>query len=137
MPLITINLQAGTRTQDERLAISTALHQAMVEVLNVPADDRFHIFNELPEGNLLHDDVVFGLPRSERMIFIAFSFNHRDADQKKALFAAAVRLLAGAGVPEHELAMMIIETARENWWAAGRVVNPRTGYDERMVEVGA
>jgi hypothetical protein len=27
------------------------------------------------------------------------------------------------------------ETARENWWAAGRVVDPATGYDERMKDV--
>ena len=37
-----------------------------------------------------------------------------------------------ADVPEEDILMTIIETARENWWAAGRVVNPATGYDERM-----
>ncbi len=28
--------------------------------------------------------------------------------------------------------MTITETVGENWWAAGCVVNPTTGYDERM-----
>ena len=28
--------------------------------------------------------------------------------------------------------LVVLETARENWWAAGRVVNPDTGYDEQV-----
>jgi hypothetical protein len=28
--------------------------------------------------------------------------------------------------------MVVFETARENWWVAGRVVDLATGYDERM-----
>ncbi|WP_207954774.1 hypothetical protein [Saccharopolyspora elongata] len=26
----------------------------------------------------------------------------------------------------------VVDTNSENWWAAGRVVSPATGYDERM-----
>jgi hypothetical protein len=37
-----------------------------------------------------------------------------------------------ADVPEEDILMTITETAGENWWEAGRVVNPTTGYDERM-----
>jgi hypothetical protein len=29
----------------------------------------------------------------------------------------------------------VVETGRSNWWAHGRVVNPDTGYDERMDEL--
>ncbi|MFD4343526.1 hypothetical protein ACFWQ6_01360 [Streptomyces coelicoflavus] len=31
--------------------------------------------------------------------------------------------------------LMAVETARENWWAAGRTVDPVTGYDARMTDV--
>lgn len=49
------------------------------------------------------------------------------------LFRAIVANLGlFAEVLEEDILMVISETAGENWWAAGRVVDPATGYDERM-----
>ena len=108
----------------------------MVETLAVPDDDRFHYFHEFPEGTVFHDDVVFGLPRSERLMCVSLSFNNRAADTKSALFRSLVEHLDhDAGVPKEDVAFRIVETARENWWAAGRVIDPATGYDERMTSI--
>lgn len=133
MPLIDISLHQGVTTPAERRAISDALHAAMVETLGIPDDDRFHYFHEFGEGSVFHEDVVFGVPRTERLMCITLSFNDRAAETKQALFASLVRQLEDvAGVPPQDVAVRIVETARENWWAAGRVVDPTTGYDERM-----
>ncbi|WP_329454853.1 tautomerase family protein [Streptomyces sp. NBC_01497] len=133
MPLVDVYLHQGVTTRDQRRAISDAIHAAMVETLVIPDDDRFHYFHEFPEGSVFHDDVVFGLPRSERLIGITLSFNDRTAETKNALFESLVKhLLQIAGVPREDVVLRILETARENWWAAGRVVDPHTGYDERM-----
>lgn len=133
MPLTTIDLHAGTTTPEKRKAISDGIHAAMIEVLGIPEDDRFHVFNELPEGNMFHDDIAFGKPRSEHFMFITLSFNQRSAAQKDALYAALVAHLGQrAAVAPEDLLVRVLETARENWWADGRVVNPQTGYDERM-----
>ncbi|WP_405773833.1 tautomerase family protein [Streptomyces sp. NBC_00859] len=133
MPLVDIYLHQGVTTRDQRKAISDAIHAAMVETLVIPDDDRFHYFHEFPEGSVFHDDVVFGLPRSERLMGITLSFNNRTAETKNALFESMVKhLLQIAGVPREDVVLRILETARENWWAAGRVVDPNTGYDERM-----
>lgn len=133
MPLIDIYLHEGVTTPDQRKAISDAIHAAMVETLGIPDDDRFHFFHEFPEGSVFHEDVVFGLPRSERLMCITLSFNVRTAETKSALFESLVKHLQDlAGVPREDVAFRILETARENWWAAGRVIDPNTGYDERM-----
>ncbi len=133
MPLISIDVQEGVTTREQRQAISDAVHEAMLEVLGIPGDDRFHVFTEHPAGTIFHEDVVFGIPRDESLMFITLSFNHRQAEQKERLFAAVVRELEGrAGVTRDQVVMRILETASENWWASGRVVNPATGYDERM-----
>ncbi|MFE5600822.1 tautomerase family protein [Streptomyces coelicoflavus] len=64
------------------------------------------------------------------------SFNERGAEQKAELFRAIVdNLRLRAGVPAEDVMLMAVETARENWWAAGRVVDPATGYDARMPDV--
>jgi phenylpyruvate tautomerase PptA (4-oxalocrotonate tautomerase family) len=136
MPLVDIYVHQGVTTRAQRKSISDAIHAAMVEALAVPDDDRFHYFHEFPEGSAFHEDVVFGLPRSNRMMCITLSFNNRTAETKKALFEALVsHLQQDAEVPREDVAFRILETARENWWAAGRVVDPSTGYDERMTSI--
>ena len=136
MPLIDVYLHQGMTTREQRKAISDAIHAAMLETLAIPDDDRFHFFHEFPEGSMFHDDVVFGIPRSQRLMCITLSFNNRTAETKKALFEALVRhLQERAGVPQEDVAFRVLETPRENWWAAGRVVNPDTGYDERMTSI--
>lgn len=133
MPLIDIYLHQGVTTRDERKAISDAIHAAMIETLTVPDDDRFHYFHEFPEGTVFHEDVAFGLPRTNRLMSITLSFNDRTPETKKALFESLVKhLQEKAAVPQEDVAFRILETARENWWAAGRVIDPNTGYDERM-----
>jgi phenylpyruvate tautomerase PptA (4-oxalocrotonate tautomerase family) len=133
MPFVSIELRQGVTTPEQRKAISDAIVSAMIEVLAIPADDRFHVFHELPDGDMFHESVAFGKPRTDRLMFITLSFNHRTPDVKSALFASLVRHLRDtAGVPSEDVVFRILETARENWWADGRVVNPETGYDERM-----
>ena len=135
MPLITVNLRKGT-TADQRRAISDGIHAAMMDVLGVPADDQFHVFNELDETTMIYQPVAFGRPRNDRMMFIQLYFNERTDEVKQALFAAIVaNLRERAGVTEDEIALVVVETGRSNWWASGRVVDPTTGYDERMTQV--
>ncbi|MER5548975.1 tautomerase family protein [Streptomyces sp. NPDC002589] len=136
MPLINVYLRQGT-SPEYRRDVSSALHKAMVDVLKVPQDDQFHVFHEVTPDNFVMQPVVFGLPRGERAMFIQLSFNQRTAEQKKELFRAIVdNLRRFVGVPEEDVMIVIFETARENWWAAGRVINPDTGYDARMTDVG-
>ncbi|MFE9451914.1 tautomerase family protein [Streptomyces sp. NPDC006739] len=135
MPLINIYLRQGT-TPEHRQNVSLGIHKAMVDVLKVPQDDQFHVFHEVSPDNFKMQPVVFGLRRSERAMFVQLSINHRTAEQKAELFQEIVdNLRLFADVPEEDLLMTINETASENWWAAGRVVNPATGYDARMNDV--
>jgi phenylpyruvate tautomerase PptA (4-oxalocrotonate tautomerase family) len=132
MPLINVYLRQGT-TSEYRHLVSEALHKSMVDVLKIPQDDQFHVFHEVTPDNFVIQPVVFGLRRSERTMFIQLSFNQRTAEQKNELFRAIVaNLRLFADVAEEDVMLMVVETARENWWAAGRVINPDTGYDERM-----
>lgn len=137
MPLINVYLRQGTTTEYRR-RISGAIHKSMVDVLKIPRDDQFHVFHEVSPDNFVIQPVVFGLRRSERTMFIQLSFNQRTSEQKNELFQAIVaNLRLFADVPEEDIMLVAFETARENWWAAGRVINPDTGYDERMTDVPA
>ncbi|WP_247616505.1 tautomerase family protein [Streptomyces sp. MK37H] len=105
----------------------------MVDVRKVPQDDQFYLIQELKPENVQAQPVFFGIRRGDRTMFIQLFFNDRDLQQKTELFAAIRRnLRLYADVSEDDIVLCVVETNSENWWAAGRTVNPRTGYDERM-----
>ncbi|MBI0383614.1 tautomerase family protein [Streptomyces albiflaviniger] len=132
MPLVNIYLREGT-TPEYRRNVSLGIHRSMVDVLKVPQDDQFHLIHELKPENVQTQPVFFDIRRGDRTMFIQLFFNHRDPGQKAELYAAIRRnLLLYADVPEEDILLCVVETNSENWWAAGRTVNPRTGFDERM-----
>lgn len=132
MPLVHIYLRKGT-TPEHRGNVSLAIHRSMVDILKIPQDDQFHFFHELDPDDVWTQPVAFGLRRTDRMMFVQLFFNQRTPEQKAALFDSMVDNLAlFADVPAEDIALCVVETNRENWWAAGRIVNPETGYDERM-----
>ncbi|AUA10253.1 tautomerase family protein [Streptomyces sp. SID8382] len=135
MPLVNIYMREGT-TPEHRRNVSLGIHRSMVDVLKVPQDDQFHLIHELKPENVQTQPVSFGIRRGEGAMFIQLFFNDRDAGQKADLFAAVrENLRLYADVPEEDIMLCVVETNRENWWAAGRTVNPRTGFDERMDHV--
>ena len=132
MPFAEVYLRQGSAPEYRR-NISAAILHAMVEVLHIPDDDQFHVFHELSPDDLIYQPASFGIERGERFMFIKLFFNHRSDEQKQALFAALVdNLKAQAGVARDDVALVVVETGSANWWISGRVVNPVTGYDERM-----
>jgi phenylpyruvate tautomerase PptA (4-oxalocrotonate tautomerase family) len=50
MPLVRIDLHEG-RSDEELAAIGDGVHQAMIETIGVPADDRFQVITEHPGGD--------------------------------------------------------------------------------------
>lgn len=132
MPYVTVALKKGT-TVEYRRGISNSIHRAMVDVLGIPEDDHFHVFNELDDANMIYDPVSFGVERDGRMMFVWMYINERPKEVKDRLFAAiAERLEQDPGVQKSEWGIVVIETGRDNWWAYGRAVNATTGYDTRM-----
>jgi phenylpyruvate tautomerase PptA (4-oxalocrotonate tautomerase family) len=120
MPLVNISLRTGTPPEYRR-ALADGVHSAMVDVLEIPPDDRFELVHEHRPENMLHDPVFFGLERSERSVFVQIVINARPAEQKRLLYRTIVENLAQApGVPPEDVFIGVVEVARENWWAAAR-----------------
>ncbi|MFD2421145.1 tautomerase family protein [Amycolatopsis pigmentata] len=132
MPFVEIYLRKG-KTPEYRKAISTAIHESMREVFQIPEDDFFHVVHNLEPEDVLHPPMFFGLERGPDSVIIRMTFNHRPPEQKAALIEAiADRLVATVGIRRQDILMTILETAAENWWAHGRTIDPETGFDTRM-----
>ncbi|MGP2436947.1 tautomerase family protein [Streptomyces sp. JW3] len=127
-----IYLRTGS-SPEHRRAISDAIHEALVDVLGIPNDDKYHIFHELADDYLISAPVAFGLERRREAIFIQSYFGKRPEEQLKRLYAALVANLGErAGLESRDIYINIVESPSANWWADGRVLDPATGFDERI-----
>lgn len=113
MPLVRIDLTPD-RSAAEQNAISAAIHTALSETMDVPADDLFHVVTT--SGALRYDRTYLGVQRSERLVMVqVFLRRGRTAAQKRAFYARAVTLLAEAGVWPGDLLCVLTENGPEDW----------------------
>jgi 4-oxalocrotonate tautomerase len=132
MPLVNISLRKGT-TAAHRRAIADGIHQAMIDAMEIPADDRFQLVHEHAPENIIQDRMFFGIERSDQSVFIQIVVNHRDVSQKMKVYELIVENLAkDPGVRKEDIFIGIVEVGRENWWAFARYVNA-DGNDGRAV----
>ena len=115
MPLVRIALRRDTPPATRR-AIGDAIQQAMVETINVPRDDRFHIFSDHDGDTLVYDPGYLGIKRSDGFVAIQITLSlGRSVAQKKALFARIAELLVGHRVRPENVFINLVETVKENW----------------------
>ncbi len=87
MPMTKIYLRKGS-TPEHRRAISDSIHLSLVDVLGIPDDDKYHIFHELDDDDLITAPVAFGLDRRPEAIFIQTYFGARPAEVLQQLYRA-------------------------------------------------
>lgn len=116
MPLVRIDLRAG-HSPAIRQAMGNAVHQAMVETIGVPPDDRFQVITEHPPEGLVYDPGYLGISRSDGVVFVQITLNGgRTVEQKRALYARIADLVtARCEVRRADVLVSLVEVAKENW----------------------
>src|ERR1700685_3022718 len=116
MPLVRISLREG-KPEAYRKALADGVHRAMVEAINVPAQDRFQVVTEHPAGGLIYDPSYLGIQRTDDVVFIQITLNAgRTVDQKRSLYQKVTELLAKEpGVRPEDVVVSLVEVAKENW----------------------
>jgi 4-oxalocrotonate tautomerase len=114
MPLVRITLRRG-RSPEFLADAGRAIHDALVAQANVPADDRFQIFDEV-ETMFAHPSYG-GVERSEGLLIVEITLNAgRTVEIKRALYADIVRRLQQAvDVRPDDVLISLIEVTKENW----------------------
>ena len=116
MPLVRISLRVGTSGQ-YRQALADGVHQAMVEAIEIPAQDRFQIITEHPANGLIYDPSYLGVERSDKIVMVQITLSGgRKPAQKKKLFQRMAEILAkNPGLRPQDLFINLVEVAWENW----------------------
>ena len=116
MPLVRISLQRG-KPLSYRKAVADGVHRALVDVIGIPAKDRFQIISEFDAENLIYDREYFGVARSDDQIFIEISLRRGRPDAlKQQFYRRLIDLLAAApGVRPDDVAVVLTENGEGDW----------------------
>ena len=116
MPFVRISLMEG-KSAAYRQAVGAAVHQAMVETINIPEQDRFQVITEHDENGLIFDPSYLGIRRSDDIVLVQITLSAgRKPPQKREFMARAAALLAeNPGLEPRNLFISLVEVAWENW----------------------
>ena len=99
MPLVRIDVIEGRRTPEQLRAFADTVQEVMLDVFAAPPRDRYQVVTEHRPGQLICEDTGLGFERTDDLVVIQVFQQGRDAEQKRALYAAlASRLQAGHGL---------------------------------------
>jgi len=67
--IVRIDLQKGKTTEFAR-PVSNIVSQAIIETVNVPANDRFQVITQHEKEDLIYDPEYLGIQRTNEILFI-------------------------------------------------------------------
>jgi phenylpyruvate tautomerase PptA (4-oxalocrotonate tautomerase family) len=116
MPLVRIDLPAAT-SRTEAAAVSHAVHQALVDVFQVPPDDLFHVIGRRAAGELVCTPSFLGVDHGQRVVFVQVTCSPgRGIGRKEALYARiAADVARTTDFRADDVIINLVETLRENW----------------------
>lgn len=117
MPLVRINLSKSASAETVR-TVSDVVYDAMINVANVPANDKFQIINRHADDELVYPaDGYLGVTYTPGIVFIQVTWNAgRTIEVKKAFYkAVAEGISTKAGIRIQDVFISLIDVAREDW----------------------
>ena len=130
MPLSRIDFAKGKPVAYRR-ALGEVVYDAMINVINVPKNDRFQVITEHDPEMFVFDPTYLGVERSADCIFIQITLNAgRSIAMKKDFYkAVAEGLHTRLGVRQEDVFINLVEVAKENWSFGNGVAQYVLGAD--------
>jgi 4-oxalocrotonate tautomerase len=115
MPLVRIDTTHRFDTA-RRTAIGNATHRALVETMNVPADDLFQVLSAHPDEDFNVTPSYLGLTHGRDPVLIQVTLNAgRTVELKQAFYARLADELGALGVRREDIIVSLVEVVKENW----------------------
>jgi 4-oxalocrotonate tautomerase len=116
MPLTRVSLMRG-KPAAYRQSVLDGIYRAMIDVFEVPEEDRFMTITEHDAADFSYSANYLGINRSDDLVMIQITANNtRTLAQKQALYRRIVEnLKENPGVRPQDVLINLVEVARENW----------------------
>jgi hypothetical protein len=119
VPLINIDLSREL-FEASHAEIGNAIHDAQIEALGIPADDRFQVFQPHDSDELKFDPGYNSVDRRDLLLIRITAVHMYPVATKKKFFAAVVDKLAPIGIRPEDVLISLTENGFEDWYA-GRI----------------
>lgn len=115
MPLVRISLLKG-HNEAAKHAMCEGVYDAMREVFNVPADDKFVVMHEHGKAEFVYAKSYLGVAHDDGLVIVQITCNEgRSLEMKKALYASIADKFEAAGVARNNVFISLVEVKKENW----------------------
>lgn len=115
MPMINIDVVRG---HDEAylMTLLNAIHDAVVDALDVPETDRYHVLTQHEPFELRALDTGLGYTRTRDLTMIRVTSKRRPRQAKERLYALiAENLTTQLGLSPDDLVIALVENGDEDW----------------------
>ncbi len=116
MPMVQIDLRRELFTEKGE-AISAAIHQGLVDGLDMPADDLFQVFRPHDEGELVFSPSFGGADRRDLVLLRITMVHMFPVEAKNRMYKALVQHLEKAGLRHDDILVCVVEVGFEDWYA--------------------
>jgi hypothetical protein len=116
VPLIQVDLSREL-FESSHEAIGDAIHDAQIEALGIPEDDRFQVFRPHGPGELKFDTGYNDVDRRDLVLIQVTAVHMYSVATKRAFFGAAVSRLAALGIRSEDVLIALTENGFEDWYA--------------------
>jgi 4-oxalocrotonate tautomerase len=116
MPFVRIDLKRG-KPPEYRKILGEIVYKAMIDLINVPHDDKFQVITEHDRDDLNFAQSYLGNRYSEDIVFIQITLNAgRSVELKKAFYKRIVDEFQQQlhGRPD-DVVINLVEVPKENW----------------------
>jgi phenylpyruvate tautomerase PptA (4-oxalocrotonate tautomerase family) len=117
MPLVRISV-SDKHSQDDVNAIGDVIYQAMLDVANVPVNDKFQVIHRHAAGELVYPaEGYLGIQYTPGILFIQITWNAgRTIETKKRFYkAVAEGISQRTGTRIEDVWISLIDVSPENW----------------------
>jgi 4-oxalocrotonate tautomerase len=116
MPLVRIDLIEG-KPPEYRLEVGQIVYQALLDIFNVPKDDRFQVITEHPKAGLQFASDYLGIHKGDDCIFLQITLNAgRTIEMKQRFYKAVTHTLhERLRLRREDIMINLIEVPKENW----------------------
>ncbi|MCX4744086.1 tautomerase family protein [Kitasatospora sp. NBC_01287] len=114
MPIVRITLSAD-RPAETRRPIADAVHRALVEVVGIPAGDRFQTIEVLPRDAMIFDPEYLDVARQDVVAIQITLRGGRTPEVKRRLYAHIAEGAAAVGVRPEDVFVVLTENGSADW----------------------
>jgi phenylpyruvate tautomerase PptA (4-oxalocrotonate tautomerase family) len=116
MPMVQIDLRREVFAEKGE-AISAAIHQGLIDGLEMPADDLFQVFRPHDEGELVFSPSFGGADRRDLVLLRITMVHMFPVAMKNRMYKALVQHLEKAGLRHDDILVCVVEVGFEDWYA--------------------